>query len=121
MPQYQNPQSWKLDGAGGGHVVDVETAVKDGILGGIAGAAVAAATEKLDLRKMIDDLDPVEDVPAVFICPISLEPMMDPVTLCTGQTYERANILKWFSFGNLTCPTTMQELWDDTVTPNRTL
>ncbi|KAL0300515.1 UNVERIFIED_CONTAM: U-box domain-containing protein 30 [Sesamum radiatum] len=47
--------------------------------------------------------------------------MQDPVTLCTGQTYERSNILKWFSLGHYTCPTTMQELWDDTVTPNNTL
>ncbi|GJR39296.1 U-box domain-containing protein 30-like protein [Tanacetum coccineum] len=47
--------------------------------------------------------------------------MQDPVTLCTGQTYERGNILKWFSLGHFTCPTTMQELWDDSVTPNKTL
>lgn len=119
MPQYQTHKSWNLVGAGG-HVVDVETAVKDGILGGIAGGAVTAS-EKLDLKKMIEDLDPVDDIPAVFICPISLDPMTDPVTLSTGQTYERSNIMKWFSFGNVTCPTTMQELWDYSVTPNRTL
>ncbi|MFS7975257.1 putative U box domain, armadillo-like helical, Zinc finger, RING/FYVE/PHD-type [Helianthus anomalus] len=47
--------------------------------------------------------------------------MEDPVTLCTGQTYERSNILKWFSLGRFTCPTTMQELWDDSITPNKTL
>ncbi|KAK6150197.1 hypothetical protein DH2020_017722 [Rehmannia glutinosa] len=47
--------------------------------------------------------------------------MQDPVTLCTGQTYEKFNILKWLSLGHYTCPTTMQELWDDTVTPNKTL
>ncbi|XP_038899079.1 U-box domain-containing protein 30-like isoform X2 [Benincasa hispida] len=47
--------------------------------------------------------------------------MRDPVTLCTGQTYERSNILKWFSLGHITCPTTMQELWDDSITPNNTL
>lgn len=111
MPQYESSES---------HVIDVETAVKDGILGATRGGAVSAG-EKLDLKKMILDLDPLDDVPPVFICPISLEPMLDPVTLCTGQTYEKSNILKWFSFGNLTCPTTMQELWDDTVTPNKTL
>ncbi|KAI3784243.1 hypothetical protein L1987_43338 [Smallanthus sonchifolius] len=47
--------------------------------------------------------------------------MQEPVTLCTGQTYERSNILKWFSLGHFTCPTTMQELWDDTLTPNSTI
>ncbi|KAK7383240.1 hypothetical protein VNO78_28914 [Psophocarpus tetragonolobus] len=74
----------------------------------------------VDLKVMIEELESV-DVPSVFICPISLEPMQDPVTLCTGQTYDRSNILKWFSLGHKTCPTTMQELWDDSVTPNSTL
>ncbi|WOK99203.1 U-box domain-containing protein 30-like [Canna indica] len=131
MPQFQQKASWRVDG--GAQVIDLETAVKDGILGGggDAGGAIptgkdgilGTATEKLDLKKMIEELDSAEgeDVPSVFICPISLEPMVDPVTLCTGQTYERVHILKWFSLGHLTCPTTMQELWDDAVTPNRTL
>ncbi|XP_010936162.1 U-box domain-containing protein 30 [Elaeis guineensis] len=121
MPQYQQPPSWRLEG--GGQILDLETAVKDGILGGGGGGGGlgGAAGEKVDLKKMIEELEPVEDVPSVFICPISLEPMVDPVTLCTGQTYERSNILKWLSMGHLTCPTTMQELWDDAVTPNRTL
>ncbi|XP_074564043.1 U-box domain-containing protein 30-like [Curcuma longa] len=129
MPQYQQHASWRLEG--GGQIIDPETAVKGGILGGGGGGgglptgkdgSLVVADEKLDLRKMFEELDSeAEDVPSVFICPISLEPMVDPVTLITGQTYERANILKWFSMGHLTCPTTMQELWDDAVTPNRTL
>ncbi|KDP41596.1 hypothetical protein JCGZ_16003 [Jatropha curcas] len=111
----------KLDLASGGQVLDLETAVKDGILGGTCGGLISkAGAEKLDLKKMIEELESME-VPSVFICPISLDPMQDPVTLCTGQTYERSNILKWFSLGHYTCPTTMQELWDDTVTPNSTL
>lgn len=76
--------------------------------------------EKLDLKLLIEEMDSI-DVPSVFICPISLEPMQEPVTLCTGQTYDRSNILKWFSLGHKTCPTTMQELWDDSITPNNTL
>ncbi|GFQ04472.1 U-box domain-containing protein 30 [Phtheirospermum japonicum] len=69
---------------------------------------------------MIEELN-LPEIPSVFICPISLEPMQEPVTLCTGQTYEKPNILKWFSLGHYTCPTTMQELWDDAITPNTTL
>lgn len=119
MPMYQPS---KYDLGGGGQVLDLETAVKDGILGGGGGVVCAGGgvAEKLDLKKMIEELDSI-DVPSVFICPISLEPMQDPVTLCTGQTYERSNILKWFSLGHLSCPTTMQELWDDSITPNKTL
>ncbi|KAI5655169.1 hypothetical protein M9H77_32356 [Catharanthus roseus] len=123
MPMYQ-PSSRGREGfdvGGGGQVLDLETAVKDGILGGGGGVVHSGATgEKFDLKKMIEQLDSIE-VPSVFICPISLEPMRDPVTLCTGQTYERSNILKWFSLGHFTCPTTMQELWDDSITPNSTL
>ncbi|XP_042503060.1 U-box domain-containing protein 30-like [Macadamia integrifolia] len=125
MPMLQLP-AWIRDGdvtfevGGGVHVLDLDTAVKDGILGGGVGVCGGGGGEKLDLKKMIEELD-LSDVPSVFICPISLEPMQDPVTLCTGQTYERSNILKWFSMGHFTCPTTMQELWDDSVTPNTTL
>ncbi|XP_042426445.1 U-box domain-containing protein 30-like [Zingiber officinale] len=129
MPQYRQQGQWRLEGRG--QVIDLQTAVKDGILGGRSGGGLLAekdgtlvtAAEKFDLKKMVDELDSAvgEDVPSVFICPISLEPMVDPVTLCTGQTYERAHILKWISLGHLNCPTTMQELWDDDVTPNHTL
>ncbi|KAF8404854.1 hypothetical protein HHK36_009744 [Tetracentron sinense] len=123
MPMFQlSTRKWdgdvRFDITGGGHVLDLDTAVKDGLLGG--GGGVCGVGEKLDLKKMIEELD-LCDVPSVFICPISLEPMQDPVTLCTGQTYERSNILKWFNLGHFTCPTTMQELWDDSITPNKTL
>ncbi|XP_044510464.1 U-box domain-containing protein 30-like [Mangifera indica] len=115
------PTKLEVSGGGGGQVLDLETAVKDGILGGDAcGPIYTSVADKLDLKKMIQELESI-DVPSVFICPISLDPMIEPVTLCTGQTYERSNILKWFSLGHFTCPTTMQELWDDSVTPNNTL
>lgn len=110
-----------IEGGGDGRILDFDTAVKDGVLGGVGvGGFGGGVGEKLDLKMMIEELN-LPEVPSVFICPISLEPMQDPVTLCTGQTYERSNILKWFSLGHYTCPTTMQELWDDTVTPNKTL
>ena len=125
MPMFQHSKRGGVagfDGGGDGHVLDLDTAVKDGVLGGVGGGGVVGGGigEKLDLKKMIEELD-LPEIPSVFICPISLEPMQDPVTLCTGQTYERSNILKWFNLGHLTCPTTMQELWDDSVTPNKTL
>ncbi|KAJ6383179.1 hypothetical protein OIU77_031575 [Salix suchowensis] len=123
MPMYQpnSHENVKPDGGSGGQVLDLQTTIKGGILGGVGGGLVCSGVkEKLDLRKMVEELESIH-VPSVFICPISLDPMQEPVTLCTGQTYERSNILKWFSLGHCTCPTTMQELWDDTVTPNRTL
>ncbi|KAG8365690.1 hypothetical protein BUALT_Bualt18G0132900 [Buddleja alternifolia] len=125
MPMFQPSKREGLlgfEGGGDGRVLDLDTAVKDGVLGGVAGGGYGGGVgEKLDLKKMIEELNNLSEIPCVFICPISLEPMQDPVTLCTGQTYERSNILKWFSLGHYTCPTTMQELWDDTLTPNKTL
>ncbi|KAJ1697206.1 hypothetical protein LUZ63_005718 [Rhynchospora breviuscula] len=127
MPQYVE---------GGAQVLDLATAVKDGILGGPTGLipfsarkdSVHGAKPEInlsDLKRMMSELeasgDEPEEVPSVFICPISLEPMVDPVTLCTGQTYERAHIQRWLAMGRRTCPTTMQELWDEVVTPNTTL
>ncbi|RWR83318.1 U-box domain-containing protein 19-like protein [Cinnamomum micranthum f. kanehirae] len=53
-----------------------------------------------------------------FRCPISLELMIDPVTVSTGQTYDRASIQKWFKAGNLNCPKTGEKLKNTDLTPN---
>lgn len=60
-------------------------------------------------------------IPHLFTCPISLDLFKDPVTLCTGQTYDRSSIEKWLAAGNLTCPITMQKLHDPSMVPNHTL
>ncbi|XP_059644186.1 U-box domain-containing protein 26-like [Cornus florida] len=60
-------------------------------------------------------------IPYLFRCPISLDLFTDPVTLCTGQTYDRSSIEKWLAAGNLTCPVTMQKLHDLSIVPNHTL
>ncbi|KAK7282315.1 hypothetical protein RIF29_10988 [Crotalaria pallida] len=60
-------------------------------------------------------------IPHLFRCPISLDLLEDPVTLCTGQTYDRSSIEKWLAAGNLTCPVTMQKLQDPSIVPNHTL
>ncbi|KAI4317093.1 hypothetical protein L6164_024999 [Bauhinia variegata] len=60
-------------------------------------------------------------IPHLFRCPISLDLFQDPVTLCTGQTYDRSSIEKWLAAGNLTCPVTMQRLHDPSIVPNHTL
>lgn len=60
-------------------------------------------------------------IPPLFRCPISLDLLRDPVTLCTGQTYDRSSIEKWLAAGNTTCPVTMQKLHDPSIVPNHTL
>lgn len=48
--------------------------------------------------------------PKDFVCPITSHLFNDPVTLETGQTYERKAILEWLERGNSTCPITRHEL-----------
>ncbi|KAL4178512.1 hypothetical protein AMTRI_Chr13g115400 [Amborella trichopoda] len=64
----------------------------------------------------------MEEAPLLFRCPISMEIMKDPVTVCTGVTYEKKNIEKWLlGYKKNTCPATMQALETLDLTPNLTL
>jgi hypothetical protein len=66
-------------------------------------------------------------IPELFLCPISLDIMADPVTLSTtGRTYDRPNIGRWLAAGHRTCPVTMRPLHKSEskrvlLVPNRTL
>ncbi|KAG8378936.1 hypothetical protein BUALT_Bualt07G0036400 [Buddleja alternifolia] len=59
--------------------------------------------------------------PEDFRCPISLELMTDPVTVSTGQTYDRVSIQKWLKSGNLICPKTGEKLKSLEMVPNTNL
>ncbi|KAJ7541822.1 hypothetical protein O6H91_10G078400 [Diphasiastrum complanatum] len=52
----------------------------------------------------------VTRAPKDFVCPITGHLFNDPVTLETGQTYERRAIQEWMDRGNSTCPITRQTL-----------
>ncbi|KAJ7541023.1 hypothetical protein O6H91_10G041900 [Diphasiastrum complanatum] len=60
-------------------------------------------------------------LPPYFQCPISLDLMQDPVTLCTGISYDRPSIERWIQDGHNTCPYTGQILWNHELIPNLTL
>ncbi|XP_028797736.1 U-box domain-containing protein 19-like [Neltuma alba] len=59
--------------------------------------------------------------PEDFRCPISLELMMDPVTVSTGQTYDRTSIQQWLKSGNKICPKTGAKLKNTDLIPNTAL
>jgi hypothetical protein len=59
--------------------------------------------------------------PHHFVCPISLQPMQDPVTAPTGISYDRRAIERWLADGHATCPVTGQPLALADLTPNHTL
>ncbi|KAL4615407.1 hypothetical protein ACB092_07G122600 [Castanea dentata] len=69
----------------------------------------------------LEPLDLGIQIPYHFRCPISLELMCDPVTVSTGQTYDRASIESWVATGNTTCPVTRAPLTDFSLIPNHTL
>ncbi|KAJ6739495.1 RING-TYPE E3 UBIQUITIN TRANSFERASE [Salix koriyanagi] len=49
-------------------------------------------------------------IPHEFLCPITMEIMVDPVIVSSGQTYERESIQKWLNSKHRTCPKTGQIL-----------
>lgn len=73
------------------------------------------------MRGGLQPLDLGIQIPYHFRCPISLELMRDPVTVSTGQTYDRNSIESWVNTGNTTCPVTRVNLTDFTFIPNHTL
>ncbi|PNY09736.1 U-box domain-containing protein 3-like [Trifolium pratense] len=59
--------------------------------------------------------------PPYFRCPLSLELMVDPVIVASGQTYERQSIQKWLDNGMTVCPKTRQRLTHTNLVPNYTV
>jgi hypothetical protein len=60
-------------------------------------------------------------VPSLYLCPIQMEIMRDPVTLHTGMTYDRASIETWLAAGHNTCPVSLETLQRRDLIPNHTL
>lgn len=60
-------------------------------------------------------------IPSYFRCPLSLELMLDPVIVATGQTYEKEAIQKWLDHGLTICPVTRQKLSHSNLIPNYTV
>ncbi|XP_059278448.1 uncharacterized protein LOC132032759 isoform X2 [Lycium ferocissimum] len=81
----------------------------------ITKAASEQETEEVVLPAQgVDYEDYVErpsiNIPQEFICPLTGLFFEDPVTLETGQTFERASIISWLLKGNRTCPVTRRLL-----------
>ncbi|KAM7252903.1 hypothetical protein ACFE04_025521 [Oxalis oulophora] len=57
-------------------------------------------------------------IPHEFLCPITLEIMIDPVIVATGVTFERDSIQKWIDTNHMTCPKTRQALVHLSLAPN---
>lgn len=62
-----------------------------------------------------------EEIPKEYICPLTKKIMIDPVTTCEGETYEREFIQKRFDEDNLISPTSNKQLDSVEITPNHAL
>uniref|UniRef100_A0A803M7M8 RING-type E3 ubiquitin transferase n=1 Tax=Chenopodium quinoa TaxID=63459 RepID=A0A803M7M8_CHEQI len=60
-------------------------------------------------------------IPSYFRCPLSLDFMLDPVIVASGQTFERSSIQRWLDHGLNTCPKTRQYLSHTNIIPNYTV
>ena len=60
-------------------------------------------------------------VPEAFVCPITHEPMVDPVVALDGHSYSRGAIQDWFRQGRLSSPCTNEQLGSDQLLPNHSL
>ncbi|KAK7396438.1 hypothetical protein VNO78_17447 [Psophocarpus tetragonolobus] len=79
-----------------------------------------------NLREYVMKIEPSEvksgvSIPPYFRCPLSLELMLDPVIVASGQTYERQSIQKWLDNGLTVCPNTHQRLVHSNLIPNYTV
>ena len=67
------------------------------------------------IHEHFDEGSIFDSVPHDFICPLTGQLFEDPVTLETGQTFEREAIREWFDQGNKTCPVSGKTLACSTV------
>jgi hypothetical protein len=60
-------------------------------------------------------------IPSLFICPITLQVMVDPLMTRTGLNFERAAIFSWLDQGSGSCPLTRKPLTASDLITNRRL
>ncbi|KAK1266062.1 putative E3 ubiquitin-protein ligase LIN-1 [Acorus gramineus] len=75
----------------------------------------SSANSNCSSNTLMEDSDHIigsekQTPPKDFICPITSQLFVDPVTLETGQTYERKAVQEWIDRGNSTCPITRHRL-----------
>ncbi|XVF69739.1 hypothetical protein PTKIN_Ptkin11bG0106000 [Pterospermum kingtungense] len=66
----------------------------------------ASFEELHESNRYFDEESIFSSIPNDFICPLTGKLFEEPVTLETGQTFERVAIKEWFNQGNRTCPVT---------------
>uniref|UniRef100_A0A0D6R3I9 RING-type E3 ubiquitin transferase n=1 Tax=Araucaria cunninghamii TaxID=56994 RepID=A0A0D6R3I9_ARACU len=103
-----------------------EEAFMEQVIALLSNADAARSPEQVEKRyrerlmSLGSSIPEEEHIPALkpFLCPLKGDVMIDPVSLCTGTTYERKEIQRWFDDGNKIDPATREPLSDFTLRPN---
>ena len=61
------------------------------------------------------------EIPDAYLCPITMDPMEDPVIAADGHSYEKSEINAWFARGNNSSPKTGAQLDDTRLFSNHAL
>jgi hypothetical protein len=61
------------------------------------------------------------EIPSNFLCPITLQMMVNPLMTRTGFNFEKAAILSWLDQGSGSCPLTREPLTTSDLISNRRL
>jgi U-box domain len=81
----------------------------------ITAETTKVGTTNVDTTTVVDD-----GVPTEFICPLTLEIMIDPVVTKYGNSFERSSLINWLTKGHGNCPLTRRPLrLSDVVTDHR--
>ena len=78
----------------------------------------AMAKEEVEAEQI--QIDPKSETNQDFVCPISLQPMRDPVIDTDGNTWDRSSILAWLK-EHKTSPKSGNKLTSQSLVPNRIL
>jgi hypothetical protein len=60
----------------------------------------------------------IDYIPREFMCPLSLDWFLDPVTVASGQSYSRQNILEYMNNHSQLDPVTRMDLTDTPMYDN---
>ncbi|CAM9670247.1 unnamed protein product, partial [Sphacelaria rigidula] len=101
--------------AGGGAVASIPAARYTA-----GGGGRATSSSSFAASAPSSDFDEDDDVPEEYICPLTLEIMMDPVVCEDGHSYERRALEAWLRSNN-TSPMSNAHLSTTMVVPNHAL
>jgi ankyrin repeat protein len=73
--------------------------------------------QKIDVKNQVETEQDTFIIPDDYLCPITREIMLNPVSTCDGQTYEKEAIEQWLENHN-TSPLTNAVLANKTLIPN---